>query len=257
MKKRSPTSREIKISILISAVVVFAVLVPSIYSMFSPRSTNGSAAGTFSVGTPQLNPGATDLASSSASTSGRVVETSEALVGYIKHGGAFENVTGIMLSDLNSEGGFVNSSNLMYNGTTWFGVWNVEVPPTNATAFLFTTNNLVNQNGNTTSIDISTQDVTNQTGGNQSVVPFSPFSINLQELAENSRASTHTSQFSGLSSSVLAILTVVLDGAVYVLAVAVPTFLLVLGGVLISRRVLYPILLRVSGRSSTAKAPGQ
>lgn len=256
------------ISVVISAVIVAGILFPTILATNAPQTSNGTYAGSVAspfgglFGGASVTPSPVYVGNNdqlqtvpatqvTGDTNGRVVATSESLVGYVKHGGAFENVTGLMLSDLNAAGGYVNSSNLMYNGTSWFGAWLVNVPPTNATNFLFATSNLINQNGNTTSIDIQTQDVTNQTGGNQSRVPYSPFSIMLQELSGTTSNVAQPPPYSGLLGAVLAILGLVLDGTVYILAIAVPTFLIVLGGVLISRRVLYPILLRASGKSSS------
>jgi hypothetical protein len=271
MARKSPNSKEIKIAVAISTIIVVFLFLPSIIGALSsgqfapsegPALAPATAPNPFFVNNQNQAVAVTATATSfgynapsgSATEDGRVVATSEALVGYVKHGGEFQNVTGLILQELNANGGFVNSSNLMYNGTTWYGVWLVDVPPTNATAFLFVTSDLINQNGNTTSINIQTQDVTGQTGGNRSSVPYSPFSVTIQELASNNVVQNHPAPaFGGVLSSVVSILTVLLDGTIYILAIGVPTFFLVLGGVLVSRRLLYPILLRASGRSSGAR----
>jgi hypothetical protein len=182
---------------------------------------------------------------------GRVVNTSEALVGELDHG-LFEQVAGEIVSNLTSMNGYVASSNLMYNGTTWLGIYQVDVPSGNATQFLFQVKELVDSNGKTTSVQISTVDVTNQTGGNQSKVPFSSFGITLQEMALSEK-STGNSEFNGVLSSISGVLFTVLDGAAYVVLIGIPLYLLILGGVLVSSRVLYPMLSKVTKNASSKK----
>jgi hypothetical protein len=228
------------------------------------------SSGLFSAGQPLgIGSGAPSLAPASASpyslfgtrnalptdsvSQSRVVNTSEALVGELKYD-HFENVTGDIVANLTSIGGYVTSSSLMYNGTTWYGIYSINVPSSDATQFLFEVTNLVNANGKTESVQIQTQDVTNQTGGNQSKVPYSFFSITLQEEANESPVATN--HLSGLFGSIGSLLGIVLADAAYVALIAVPIYLLVLGGVLFSGRVLYPMFLRVS-KSSSAKRANQ
>lgn len=192
---------------------------------------------------------------SGTANNGRVVNTSEALVGELDHG-SFEHVTGEIISNLTSMNGYVASSNLMYNGTTWLGIYEVSVPTGNATQFLFQVKDLVDANGKTTSVQISTVDVTSQTGGNQSKVPFSSFGLTLQEMAPRSKSGSNV-QITGVLSSISVVLFTVLDGAAYVVLIGVPLYLLILAGVLVSSRILYPMFLKVSKNASTKQKDAQ
>jgi hypothetical protein len=255
LKQIKPGKREILVSLLIFGGV--AILV--VFSSFPGLTISSQQAGA----TPPMAASSGLFASNenvqssfsaeyaTVPTGGRVVNTSEALVGELKHG-SFEPVTGQIISNLTSIGGYIVSSNLMYNGTTWLGLYSVNVPTQSATQFLFQVTNIVNENGKTTSVQIETEDVTNQTGGNQSKVPYSLFALTLQEEA-NSTSITTKNQFSGILGSIGAILGVVLGDAAYVVLIALPIYLLILGGVLLSGRVLYPMFLKVSKTSQGKK----
>ena len=245
---RQPQKREILISIAVFSIVLVLLVVA-----FSPsfagsvNSGAGSALPSAQAPTPLFGI-AGDLYTSQSNSPHRVISASEALVGEVNHG-SFENVSSQMISSLDSVSGYIASSNLMYNGTTWNGVWAVNVPTSNATFFLFQMKALVDANGKTTSININTQDVTNSTGGNQSKVPFAPFTITLQEMALNSGQAQPA--LDGLFGSIGAILVVIFDGTLYVALIAIPLYLLVLGSVLVSGRFLYPTFLKVMSKSST------
>jgi hypothetical protein len=258
LKQLKPGKREIVVSLLIFGGVAVLLAFSSISGLtFNLQGTGSrlpSAVAPGSFGSSQNYGILVSTQYSTATGSSRVVNTSEALVGELRHS-RFEIVTGQIISNLTSIGGYVASSNLMYNGTTWFGIYSVNVPSSSATQFLFQVTNIVNQNGKTTSVQIVTQDVTNQTGGNQSKVPFSLFALTLQE-ESNSTLSSGTSQYSGILGNIGAVLGVVIDGAAYVVLIGVPAYLLVLGGVLFSGRVLYPMFLKVS-KSTQAKKENQ
>jgi hypothetical protein len=249
LRKLKPGKREIIASLVIFGGIALLLALP----LFSAPT---SAPGLFAAPQSSLGesfPGVQDTFSpnntpNNALNVERVVNTSESLLGELKHN-HFENTTAVIISNLTSMGGYVASSNLMYNGTTWFGLYNVEVPSGDATQFLFQVTNLVNANGETQSVNIQTQDVTNATGGNQSKVPYSAFSLTLQEEAQSS-STVHPAPFSDLFGTVGSLLGVVLGDAAYVVLIAVPIYLLILGGVLLSGRVLYPIFLRVFRTSS-------
>ena len=255
LKQIKPGKREILVSLLIFGGVAILVLFSSFpgLTMRSQQAgatpSMGAASGLF--GSSQNVQSATSTQYAIPSSGGRVVNTSEALVGELKHG-SFEPVTGQIISNLTSIGGYVVTSNLMYNGTTWLGLYSVNVPTPSATQFLYQVTNIVNENGKTTSVQIETQDVTNQTGGNQSKVPYSLFALTLQE-ESNSTSITTKSQFSGILGNIGSILGVVLGDAAYVVLIAVPIYLLILGGVLFSGRVLYPMFLKVSKTSQGKK----
>jgi hypothetical protein len=263
MPRFRPARKEIIITSVIFAMLIIVVVSYATFETQSPsmNAENAGSLGSYNFAqapSPVYSNGQGQNLDASSATAGasygsdaRVVATSEAIVGYVNHN-TFENVSGQIITKLAEIGGYVNSSNLMYNGTAWFGIYVVDVPPTNATSFLFQVKNLIDQNGKTTSIQIETQDVTNQTGGNQSRVPFSPFSVTLQELASGSYVPQAQQQsqigFFALFSGISAILILVLEGATYVVLIAVPMYLLILGGVVLSRRLLYPVLLRISSR---------
>ncbi len=254
LKQIKPGKREILVSLLIfggvAILVVFSSFPGLTMSSQQAGATPPMAASSGLFGSSENVQSAT-TAQYAIPSSGRVVNTSEALVGELKHG-SFEPVTGQIISNLTSIGGYVVSSNLMYNGTTWLGLYSVNVPTPSATQFLFQVTNIVNENGKTTSVQIETEDVTNQTGGNQSKVPYSLFALTLQEEA-NSTSITTRNQFSGILGSIGAILGVVLGDAAYVVLIALPIYLLILGGVLLSGRVLYPMFLKVSKTSQGKK----
>jgi hypothetical protein len=255
LRKLKPGKREIVVSLVIfGGVAVFLLFSSLSQSTLGTEYAGTSLPSTVAPGTlssSQNSPGFAGSQSIPTSGNNRVVNMSEALVGEVRHG-QFEPVTGQIISNLNLIGGYVDSSNLMYNGTTWFGVYSVNVPSSSATQFLYDVTNLVNQNGKTTSVQIQTQDVTNQTGGNQSKVPYSLFAITLQEEANTTNIKTNN-QFSGVLSSIGFILSVVLSGAAYIVFIVVPIYLIVLGGVLLSSRVLYPMFQRVSKTSQGKK----
>jgi hypothetical protein len=254
--KTRPGKRDIIVSLVIFAGV--AILLLFSYSSpllgYTPEYARPSVApGTSNSGAGQSF-GSSSLfqtVPTSASTSNRVINTSEALVGQLRHG-RFEPVTSQIVSNLNLIGGYVDSSNLMYNGTTWFGIYSVNVPSSEATSFLYNVTNIVNENGDTTSVQIETHDVTNQTGGNQSKVPYSLFAITLQEEANTTNVQA-TNQFSSIFGSIGSILSVVLSDAAYVVLIALPIYFVILGGVLLSGRVLYPVFQRVSKSSQERK----
>jgi hypothetical protein len=257
---KKPGKRELIISLLIFggiAIVITASFASQSAIHGSPAEfgTAASAPGLFYNGV-NLNPSNVPSSSYSVSAANsvnnaRVVNTSEALVGELNHG-SFEHVTGEIISNLTTINGHVASSNLMYNGTTWLGIYQVDVPSGNATAFLFQVKDLVDSNGKTTSVQISTVDVTNETGGNQSKVPFSSFGMTLQEMALAGKSGGNP-QVNGVFSNISGILFSILDGAAYVVLIGVPLYLLILGGVLVSSRILYPMLSRVTKSDNTKK----
>jgi hypothetical protein len=246
IRQFKPGKKEIIASVVIFG-VVGVIIVFSSFPALTYGAVNMQTAAPGPLSSTTQNSGFVQNQFGSSVSSNRVVNTSEALVGELRHG-QFEPVTGEIISNLNSIGGYIVSSNLMYNGTTWFGLYAVNVPSSDATIFLFNVTNLVNQHGATTSVQIQTQDVTNQTGGNQSKVPYALFDLTLQEEANTTMIRPQT-QFSGIFGSIGSILGVVLSGAAYVVLLAVPIYLLVLGGVLLSGRILYPIFLKVSKNS--------
>lgn len=180
-----------------------------------------------------------------------VINTSESLVGELDNRD-FENVTGQILTNLNSMGGIISSSNLMYNGTTWLGIYSVSVPSRNATMFLFQVKSLVDRYGKTTSVQILTQEVTNATRSNQSAVAYSTFGITLQEMALNS-ATGHGLSVPPFLQGVWSFLVAILTAAVYIALIGLPLYFLILGGVMVSGRILYPLLQRVSKNSSAKR----
>jgi hypothetical protein len=253
--KLRPARREIIVSLVIFGGVALLLL----FSSFSQFGLSPQYAGT--TFSPSLTPGASSTGSFfggvagsqnlPTSGNGRVVNTTESLIGELRHG-RFEPVTGQIISNLGSIGGYVESSNLIYNGTAWFGTYSVNLPSQDSTTFLFNVTNIVNENGKTTSVQIETQDVTNKTGGNQSNVPYSSFAITLQEEANTTNIQT-TNQVSGTLSSIGSVLSIVLSGAAYVFLVAIPVYLIILGAVLLSGRVLYPMFQKVSKSSEPRK----
>ena len=254
LRRLKPGRKEIIASLVIFGGVAVLLAFSSISGFFlaGHQSSSNLQAGVVSSGPYSLF-GSSNVQNSASVSQNRVVNTSESLVGELKHG-HFENVTGDIVSNLTSIGGYVASSNLMYNGTTWFGIYSVNVPSADSTQFLFDVTNLVNANGKTQSVQIQTQDVTNETGGNQSKVPYALFSITLQEEANELPVSTNP--LSGLFGSIGSILGVVLGDVAYIVLIAVPIYFLVLGGVLLTGRVLYPMFLRVS-KSSSSKQPNE
>ncbi len=242
-----PKRKELVISLAIFGGAILLLVVPSfLATIHSPADQipTGAVAGPASLyGTPSLG-----MSTAQSAGPSRVVNTSESLVGELKHN-HFQNTTGVILANLSSIGGYVVSSNLMYNGTTWYGVYSVNVPSQDATHFLFGVEDLVNANGYTQSVQIQTQDVTNETGGNQSKVPYSLFTLALQEESNSVVAPAGANHYAGLFGFIGGLLATVFTDAAYVVLIAVPIYLLVLGGVLLSGRVLYPIFLRVSKSS--------
>lgn len=154
MGLNKPRKKELIISIITFVGVEFILFITSSNSTLTAGSMvqdsysglpAATAPGLFNNGV-KLSPGnSNDLATSVATSfSGskpmspyqtRVVNTSEGLVGELDYG-SFERVSSEMISNLTSTGGYVESSNLMYDGTTWLGVYDVTVPSGKAVQFL-------------------------------------------------------------------------------------------------------------------------
>lgn len=188
------------------------------------------------------------LASSSpasyAGNAQRVTETSQGIVGEINTASEFQNVT-IQIQVLSDNlGGYIQQEVLNYNNNQWNGNWLINVPTNNATIALMDLRTLIQDNGQVTSIQIQIQDVTNQTGGNKSLVQSSPLSLTLQQ------QSSQTSQ-SPLSGA-LALLVSIGTDAGYIAIIAVPLYFGILAAVFISRRGFAPLLFWV-GRISKSK----
>lgn len=187
------------------------------------------------------------VSSSPASYAGnvqRVTETSQGIVGEISTAPEFQNVT-IQIQVLSDNlGGYIQQEVLNYNNNQWNGNWLINVPTNNATIALMDLRTLIQDNGQVTSIQIQIQDVTNQTGGNKSLVQSSPLSLTLQQ------QSIQTSQ-SPLSGALSLLVSIGTDAG-YIAIIAVPLYFGILAAVFISRRGFAPLLFWV-GRISKSK----
>ena len=174
----------------------------------------------------------------------RVTETSQGIVGEINTAPEFQNIT-IQIQALSDKlGGYIQQEVLNYNNNQWNGNWLLNVPTNNATIALLDLRNLIQDNGQVTSIQVQINDVTNQTGGNKSLVQWSPLSLALQQQS--------TQQAQSPLSGALALLGTIGIDAAYVVAVAVPLYFGILAAVFVSRRGFAPLLFWV-GRISKSK----
>ncbi|MGI0078757.1 MAG: hypothetical protein ACRECH_03965 [Nitrososphaerales archaeon] len=178
-------------------------------------------------------------------SSQRVAVTSQGIVGEIDTASQFENVTLRIQTLSDNLGGYIQQELLNYNDNLWNGNWLLNVPSNNATIALLDLRNLIQNNGQVTSIQIQIQDVTNQTGGNKSLVQFSPLSLTLQQQSNQGSQSP-------LSGSIALLASIGTDAA-YVAVIGVPLYFGILAVVFISRRGFAPLLFWV-GRVSKSKS---
>jgi hypothetical protein len=174
----------------------------------------------------------------------RVIQTTQGIVGEINTAPEFQNVT-IQIQALSDKlGGYIQQEVLNYNNNEWNGNWLVNIPTNNATFALLELRNLIGANGQVTSIQVQINDVTNRTGGNASLVQWSPLSIALQQ--------SNQMQQSPFEGALALLGTIGIDAGYFVL-VTVPLYFGILAAVFVSRRGLAPLFMWV-GKVSRPKS---
>ena len=166
------------------------------------------------------------------------MQKAEGIAGTIDHGN-FETFAVTFEQRVEGAGGYVADSDLRLNNETWSGTWNVNIPTNETTPFLFSTRNLIDQYGHVTSISTKTHDVTEQTKGNASAVPYTPFKVTLKELSTSQAPKPfYISAFANLGTG----LEYISSALIYF----IPIYGILLAFTYLTRKVLLPIIHRVA-----------
>jgi len=244
---RSTKIKKFRLELIISLIIAVGLtsfLVLSYNNVASPAVANFASPDRASPNplSALSTAGASDLSNPSPT---RVVITNEAISGNVSHG-HFIKVADILLQNTTGFGGYVNSSNMLYGEGVWNGVWLIDIPSANATFFLFNLQTVINLNGNTTSVQIQTRDVTPQVHGNISAVPYAPVSVTLQELS-TSQTPQLPNTTSNFFSPVLGVLGQAFDIIAYYALIGFPLYFGILGFVLLLKYAIVPLFVKVTG----------
>jgi hypothetical protein len=238
---RRPTKKELLIPATVAVAVIFVAVVSQ--ALASPSFTGGPAS---------MNEAAVPASSlfqfGQSFSANRVVKTNQGITGQINTATQFENVTLQIQIITDSLSGYEQQEVLNFANNQWTGNWVINLPTNSATTALTRYTDLIQRNGQVNSISIQVEDVTNQTGGNQSLVQWSPLSISLQQVQPPQSGSP----FSGA----IALLETIGIDAAYVGLIGVPTYFGVLAVFFVAKRGFAPLLYwveRVSRKSVQEK----
>ena len=170
----------------------------------------------------------------------RIKATSQGIAGVIENE-KFEEVA-LQIEDVSETvGGYVQSNILSFRDGHWSGKWLLKVSSTEFQRATFILRNLIDDNGEVTSIEVKTEDVTEALQGDISKLPLLSISVDLSEAIKETTVGDRV--FLATTSSLNLFLTSLLYLATLLLIV-VPSYLVMLLIIAGSRRSLYPLWVR-------------